>query len=67
MAQVDSENSTAMPARFAGELYRRTDISPEEFFQPPNWWPRKRRVCACEAAVAGRDNGVTRARDLVFC
>lgn len=33
MAQVDSENSTAMPAEDAGPLFRRTDISPEDFFQ----------------------------------
>ena len=33
MAQVDSENSTVMPAGGGGALYRRTDIPPEIFFQ----------------------------------
>ena len=33
MAQVDSENSTAVPTDTAGELYYPTDISPEEIFQ----------------------------------
>lgn len=33
MAQVDSEDSTAMPAVDAGGLFRRTGISPETFFQ----------------------------------
>jgi hypothetical protein len=33
MAQVDSENSTAMPADYACALYIPTDVSPEEVFQ----------------------------------
>jgi hypothetical protein len=32
MAQVNSETSTALPAEPAGELYFKTDISPEEVF-----------------------------------
>jgi len=33
MAQVNSENSTAMPASDAGALYFPTDVTPEELFQ----------------------------------
>jgi hypothetical protein len=33
MTQADSENTTGLPPCIAGELYRRTDISPEQFFQ----------------------------------
>ena len=33
MAQVDSENTTGMPAESEKTLFRRTDISPEDFFQ----------------------------------
>jgi bacterioferritin (cytochrome b1) len=33
MAQVDSENSIAMPANDAGALYIPTDVTPEELFQ----------------------------------
>jgi hypothetical protein len=33
MTQANSENTTAMPGESAGTLYRRTDISPEDFFQ----------------------------------
>lgn len=45
MAQVDSENSTAMPASDAGALFRRTDVSPEQFFQTLG---RARRAAANE-------------------
>src|SRR6187402_1058978 len=33
MAQVDCENTTGMPAESEKTLFRRTDISPEDFFQ----------------------------------
>lgn len=33
MTQANFENSTAMPSESSGALYRRTDISPEQFFQ----------------------------------
>jgi hypothetical protein len=33
MAQVDSENNTAMPRETAGPLYIPTNVSPEELFQ----------------------------------
>jgi hypothetical protein len=33
MAQVDCENSTAVPADDAGTLYIPTDVSPEKVFQ----------------------------------
>jgi hypothetical protein len=33
MAQVDSENSIAMPANDAGALYLPTDVTPEKLFQ----------------------------------
>jgi hypothetical protein len=33
MAQVDSDNTTAMPANDAGALYLPTDVTPEQLFQ----------------------------------
>jgi hypothetical protein len=45
MAQVDSENSIAMPAGGADALFRRTDISPETFFAALG---RARRAAADE-------------------